>query len=145
MALSRLKHLREGPHGRSIEIALFLVTGGFAALVNVVSRYLLTPSLGFEISVIVAYMIGMVVAYLLFRSVVFGKSGRGVAQESYRFVVVNIVALAIVWLVSVLLARLVFPAIGFSTYAEDVAHIIAVCIPAITSYIGHSKFTFNRS
>lgn len=145
MPLLRLRAVREGRFARLAEIALFLMSGGFAALVNIVSRFLLTPSLGFELSVVVAYMIGMVVAYVLFRVVVFGKSGRGVGQESYRFVVVNIVALASVWVVSVVLARVVFPAIGFTSYAEDVAHIIAVCVPAITSYIGHSRYTFRRT
>jgi putative flippase GtrA len=53
-----------------LEIVLFLLTGGVAALVNVVSRFLLNPLLGFVPAVIVAYMIGMLVAYVLFRAVV---------------------------------------------------------------------------
>lgn len=130
--------------GRLTEIALFLLTGGIAAVVNLVSRYLLNPFIGFVPAVVVAYMIGMLVAYVLFRAVVFGKSGRSISQESTRFVIVNIVALAVVTSVSVVLARIVFPLVGFTSHAEDVAHVVGVCVPALTSYIGHSRYTFKR-
>ena len=127
-----------------IKFMRFLLTGGVAALVNVISRYLLTPVVGFEISVVIAYMIGMVVAYILFRKLVFGRSQRSIASESYRFVIVNIVALCLVWIVSVGLARGIFPAVGWTWHAEDIAHLIGVCVPAISSYIGHSKYTFRK-
>lgn len=130
--------------GKWAEIVLFLLTGGLAALVNLVSRYLLNPFIGFVPAVVVAYMIGMVVAYLLFRAVVFGKSGRSVSQETVRFILVNIAAMAAVTAVTVVLARVVFPLIGFVSHAEDVAHLIGVCVPALTSYIGHSRYTFKR-
>lgn len=126
------------------EIVLFLLTGGVAALVNLVSRYLLNPFIGLGPAVVVAYMIGMLVAYVLFRMVVFGKSGNSISQETTRFVIVNIVALAVVTAVTLTLARVVFPFIGFTSHAEDVAHVIGVCVPAITSYIGHSRYTFMR-
>jgi putative flippase GtrA len=123
----------------------FLATGGFAALVNISSRYLLTPVIGFEASVLLAYLIGMITAYLLFRLFVFGSSGRTMVSEAYRFVLVNILALILVWVVSVGLARIVFPAIAFQWHSEDIAHLVAVCVPAISSYIGHLHFTFKRN
>ena len=124
---------------------VFLATGGLAALVNLVSRYLLTPVVGYEISIIVAYLIGMVVAFALFRTVVFGRSDLSIAVESYRFVIVNMVALALVWIISVALARFIFPAIQFQWHSEDIAHFIGTCVPAITSYLGHSKYTFGKA
>lgn len=123
-------------------MVLFLLTGGFAASVNLVARYLLTPAIGFGTSVVVAYMFGMVVAYVLFRAVVFGRSGRSVASESYRFVIVNVVALCLVWLISISLDRIIFPFIGFTWHARDFAHLIGVLAPAVSSYIGHRSFTF---
>ena len=122
----------------------FLGAGGFAAVINLVSRYLLTPVLGFECSIVVAYLIGMVVAFILFRTLVFGRSGASIAAESYRFVIVNVVALMLVWAISVTLVDVVFPAIGFRWHAEDIAHFIGTCIPAISSYIGHSYYTFRK-
>ena len=127
-----------------IRFVRFLAAGGFAALVNLVSRYLLTPLIGFEVSVVVAYLLGMAVAFTLFRTLVFGRSGASVATETYRFVIVNLVALTFVWAISVTLADVVFPAIGFRWHGEDIAHFIGTCVPAITSYIGHSNFTFTK-
>jgi putative flippase GtrA len=52
------------------------------------------------------------------------------------------VAMTLVWIISLTLASAIFPAIGFSWHAEDVAHFIGTCVPAVTSYIGHSIYTF---
>ena len=57
---------------------------------------------------------------------------------------VNIVALGFVWVISVGLARVVFPAIGMTWHANDIAHLIGVLAPAVTSFIGHRFYTFAR-
>ena len=59
-----------------------------------------------------------------------------------RFALVNAIAFVQVWLVSVGLARLLFPAIGFTWQAEIVAHAIGVASPAVTSYFLHQHFSF---
>ena len=87
------------------EFLRFLVTSGIAAVVNLASRYALNRLMPFEVAVVIAYLIGMTTAYVLARLFVFEVSGRSVASEFRRFAVVNLVALAIVWLVSVGLAR----------------------------------------
>ncbi|MEO0400896.1 MAG: GtrA family protein [Pseudomonadota bacterium] len=120
----------------------FLLTGGCAALVNIGSRYVLNLFMPFEVAVIVAYLIAMVVAYVLARKFVFEGSGAGLATESVRFALVNLAAICIVWITSVGLARVVFPAVGFTWYADDIAHAIGVALPAFTSYLGHKYFTF---
>ncbi len=137
--------LAVGAEHSIIRFVRFLAAGGFAALVNLVSRYLLTPVIGFKVSILVAYLLGMVVAFTLFRTLVFGRSGASVGAETYRFVIVNLIALALVWIISVTLADAVFPAIGLRWHAEDIAHFIGTCVPAISSYIGHSMYTFRRA
>lgn len=124
------------------EFGRFLVTGGIAAGANVVSRWLLNFAMPFEAAVVVAYLIGMTTAYVLSRLFVFATSGRSVRDEFFRFAIVNAVALVQVWLVSVGLARYLFPAVGFTWYADDIAHMIGVVIPAVTSYLGHRHFSF---
>lgn len=126
------------------EFGRFLLTGGVAAGVNVVSRWLLSHATPYEIAVVLAYLVGMVTAYLLSRAFVFARSGRTVTDEALRFALVNVVALVQVWIVSVGLARLVFPAVGFNWHAEDIAHLIGVVIPAVTSYFGHRHFSFSH-
>lgn len=128
----------------NLQFLKFLVTGGFAAFVNLLSRYALNHVMSFEAAVVLAYLLGMATAYLLARRFVFDASGRSVASEVRRFVLVNLVALGFVWVISVGLARVVFPAIGMTWHADDIAHLIGVLAPAVTSYVGHRFYTFAR-
>ena len=121
---------------------LFLLAGGTAAIVNILSRIALNWAMPYEVAIVVAYLCGMTTAYLLNKYFVFAASGRGAASEYLRFALVNLAAVAQVWIVSVGLARFVFPAIGFSWHAETVAHVIGVAVPVFTSYLGHKHFSF---
>ena len=122
----------------------FLLTGGTAAGVNLASRYFINLFISFEMAVVVAYLIGMTTAYLLARQFVFETSGRSFSSEFYRFAFVNLFALIFVWGISVGLVRIVFPAMSFSWHADDIAHLIGVLAPAITSYFGHRLYTFSK-
>ncbi|WP_172428566.1 MULTISPECIES: GtrA family protein [Azospirillum] len=129
---------------RESQFIRFLVTGGIAAGVNVASRYLLMSTMSYRWAVIVAYLCGMTTAWLLSRLFVFKSSGRSWAEEYGRFALVNMVAAAQVWLISVGLAEYLFPAVGFTFHPEDVAHLIGVVVPVFSSYIGHKHFSFAR-
>lgn len=128
----------------SEQLLKFLVTGGIAAAVNLASRYVLNRVMTFEVAVVIAYLLGMTTAYVLARWFVFDASGRTVGDEFRRFAIVNLFALVLVWSISVGLARSAFPAIGFTWHADDIAHLIGVLAPAITSYFGHRWYTFAR-
>src|SRR5688572_8248265 len=79
----------------------FAVTGGVAALVNLLSRYALSLVVIYEIAVALAYLAGMTTAYILARRFVFERSGRSWPEEYGRFGIVNAVAFVQVWVVSV--------------------------------------------
>ena len=130
------------PRDEMRRFAGFVLTGGVAALVNLATRYAMSFVLVYEIAVAVAYLIGMTTAFLLSRHFVFKASGRSWLEEYGRFALVNAFAFAQVWLVSVGLARIVFPAIEFGWHAQDVAHFIGVASPIVTSYYGHKNFSF---
>lgn len=123
---------------------LFVLAGGIAALVNILSRIALNWIMPYEVAIVIAYLCGMTTAYLLNRAFVFEASGRAVASEYTRFALVNLAAVLQVWVVSVSLARLVFPAVGFAWQAETVAHVIGVIFPVFTSYLGHKHFSFAK-
>lgn len=124
------------------EFFRFLVCGGVAALVNWGSRFFFSTFLDLGWAVAAAYLAGMTTAFLLMKLFVFGDSRRGVREEYARFALVNAVALAQVWLVTLGLADYLFPVIKFSWHAEAVAHAIGVLSPVVTSYVGHRHFTF---
>ena len=125
--------------------ALFLAAGGTAAIVNILSRIAINTIVRYEIAILLAYLCGMTTAYVLNKLFVFRSPDRKFAAEYARFALVNLVGVVQVWCVSVGLARLLFPAIGFAWHAETVAHIIGVASPVYTSYLGHKYFSFRGS
>lgn len=124
------------------EFIRFVMVGGFAAGVNFVSRILYSEWMSFRLAVVVAYLTGMVTAYILSKVLVFSASGKPAAQEFLHFTLVNLAAVIQVWLISVGLAEYLFPFMGFVFYPEEVAHFIGLSVPVITSYLGHKYFTF---
>ncbi len=127
-------------------IARFLVVGTLAAAVNWLARIALSaafaPALSFELAVLIAYAIGMTSGFLLYRAYVFPEAALPMAVQVRRFIAVNLVSAAEVWVIAVVLVRVAFPAIGFETFAEAIAHGIAIAAGAATSYAGHRLVTF---
>lgn len=121
----------------------FAIAGGVAAGANILSRIAFSHFWPYGAAIVAAYLVGMTVAYLLMLVFVFEPSGKSVANEYLRFGLVNALALAQVWLVSMALARWLFPSLGFSWNALTVAHIAGVVSPIATSYLGHKYFTFS--
>lgn len=137
---------------RSREFAAFLAAGGFAAIINIAARVLLNPYLGFQAAIIVAYGVAMAAAFLINRRFVFAASDHKTpAHEAFFFVLVNSVALAQVWLVSVALFEFAFPLWDEANPEAPVprprllAHMIGVASPILTSYFGHRHLSFRRS
>ena len=126
----------------SREFIRFVLVGGLAAIVNFAARIVLSTQMSYRWSIIVAYIIGMLTAYILSRIFVFERSGRRVSHELTYFTLVNLLAIAQVWLISVGLAEYLFPRVGFTFYPEAVAHIIGLCVPIFTSFLGHKYWSF---
>jgi putative flippase GtrA len=123
--------------------ALFVMLGACAAAVNWLSRFPLEHFMTFSAAVIVAYMVGMVVAFTLFSRYVFPASPRPLHDQIKFFVLVNIAGIIQVWAVSMGLLYYAFPALRFvGPLAEPVAHGLAICAPTISSYFGHKLLTF---
>lgn len=135
-----------GSNNTARQFWTFVAVGGLAAIVNWFSRIMFSAQgFPFEFAVIVAYIFGMATAYLLSRMFVFERTGRSLASEIWRFVLVNIVALVIVWIVSVSLERWILPQIGWTWRPAEVAHGIGILSPIVTSYFGHRFFTFGKA
>ena len=124
--------------------ARFVLVGGCAAAVNLLSRYFLSEVMPFRWAVIAAYLFGMVTAWVLSRFFVFEPSGRHWSKELLRFGIVNVFAAAQVWIVSVGLAEWLFPHIGYGFHPQETAHLIGVILPVFTSFFGHRHFSFAK-
>jgi putative flippase GtrA len=109
----------KSPPANGYRFARFLLAGGIATVVNVLSRIALNLTMSYEAAIVVAYACGMMTAYIFNKLFVFTPSGRTVREEYLRFTIVNLVALAQVWIVGVGLTRYIFPTVGFTWHAEQ--------------------------
>lgn len=124
------------------QFMLFVITGGIAALVNVVSRIGFSQVLRFEIAVLAAYAIGMVTAYILARRFVFLRTRQSVRRSFAAFALVNLVAVLQTWLVSIGLRNFLLPLIGVVALVDLIAHSFGVLVPVFTSFFGHKYVSF---
>lgn len=122
----------------------FLLTGGFAACVNFISRFLFEIWFSFSISVLLAYISGMITAYILAKVYVFKDSSQTRYKSIFFFVCVNIIAVLQTWLISVGLVNKVFPYLAFNFFEKEIAHAIGIIVPVFTSYYGHKKWSFSK-
>lgn len=127
------------------QFVVFIVTGGVAALVNFLSRILFNQWLSFSSSVILAYLCGMVTAYVLAKVFVFTESEQKLGQSILYFCLVNAVAVLQTWLLSMLFAYYLLPFLGVTRFVHEIAHIVGIIFPVFTSYYGHKRFSFKES
>ncbi|CRM95418.1 GtrA-like protein [Pseudomonas sp. 22 E 5] len=126
----------------SRQFLTFLFTGGTAAAVNFGSRIIYSQWFGFSTAVILAYITGMITAFVLAKLFVFKDSEQSVQRSAVIFVLVNIVAALQTWLISMGLAFYVLPALGVQTFVDEIAHAVGVAVPVFTSYLGHKRWSF---
>lgn len=129
---------------KSKQFISFLFAGGFAAVVNFGSRFFYNEHVSFGNAVILAYITGMITAFVLTKLFVFEKSMHSTKKEFYYFTLVNLVAIVQTYIISVGFAKYIFPLIGFEFHPEAVAHAMGVIFPVFTSFIGHKYFSFKK-
>jgi putative flippase GtrA len=98
--------------------------------------------MGYSAAIVLAYLCGMVTAFVLAKRFVFAQSPLGTRTEFIRFGFVNLAAVVQVWAVSIALGDWLLPMIGVTHYAHDIAHIVGVAVPVFTSYLGHKHCSF---
>ena len=87
-------------HLKNLQIVRFLLSGGLAAFINISSRYLLSKFINYKLSILLAYMIGVSVAFILMRKFVFSFKKDVLYDQIYKFIIVNILGFLQTFLVS---------------------------------------------
>ena len=126
-----------------VEFVFFLGLGGLAAATNLIARYFLNFVMPFEAAVLFAYIAGMIVAFLLFGKMLFAGGKGALSRKIIRFTQVNMLGAALAWIISVAMARLILPSIGWTFYQLEVAHLVGIATPAVSSYFLHKRYTFS--
>ncbi|MFC5582591.1 GtrA family protein [Rhodanobacter terrae] len=120
----------------------FLVTGGVAAIANFGSRIVLSHWMPYVPSIIIAFCIGLISAFVLNRAFVFVNASNTLRNQAWWFTIVNLAALVQTLVISVALGKYALPALGIDAHAETIAHGVGVLVPVVTSYFGHKQFSF---
>ena len=124
------------------DFLLFVLIGAFSSAVNLGARIVINRATSYEVAIVLAFPIALVTAFLLNRIFVFKPAERAWHGQLLRFLLVNLVALAQVFAISLLFARIVFPAMGMTFHPDTVAHAIGLVSPIFTSFWAHRYFTF---
>lgn len=126
----------------SSQFARFLLASGFAALVNVGSRILLSNWIPYVPAILIAFCLGLMTAFALNKLFVFNTSTNRLHHQFLWFVAINLAAVAQTVVTSLITARWILPALHINYHNETIAHAIGVMVPAVTSYIGHKRLSF---
>jgi putative flippase GtrA len=119
--------------------------GGLSVLITLMNRWILYHFLPYYLSIIIAYISGMIVAFILFKIFVFKSKASGkTSKEIFYFILVNLIAVIQTLFFSLFFANFLFPKINFTYYPYDIAHFIGTCVPIISSFILHQRFTFKK-
>ncbi len=121
----------------------FVGVGAIAAAANAGSRALFNLAVPFEVAVLLAFPVGLTTAFLLNRAFVFERGLGDVRRQYAKYAVVNLLALVLVWTVSVALYRGVFPAIGFDWHADLFAHLAGLASPMVLTFLASRHFVFD--
>lgn len=126
----------------SRQFLVFLLTGGTAAAVNFGSRIFYSLWVGYSTAIILAYLTGMVTAFVLAKLFVFRDGKQSLQRSAVFFCLVNVVAVAQTWAISIGLANYLLPAAGIKAFSLEIAHAVGVAVPVFTSYLGHKRYSF---
>ena len=119
----------------------FILTGGVAAVVNFCSRIFFNQYMSYSSAIVVAYLSGMLTAFILAKCFVFKNGKQRLSHSVVIFSLINLFAIAQTWLVSMLLVRYL-PLMQITQFVPEIAHAVGIIIPVFSSYLGHKHWSF---
>ena len=121
---------------------MFAFSGGIAAAANFFSRMLFSTFLNYSLSIVLAYGVGMITAYLLFKFFVFKKGENSTQKQIIYFILINIFSVVLILIISLFFYKIVFSNFNSTFWRESLSHFIGMTVTTLSSYIGHKKLTF---
>jgi putative flippase GtrA len=122
----------------------FLGVSGISALIHWVSRLLISEFVEYWLAVVLAYAVGIGVAFVLNRIFVFSNSSKSLRQEISMFTVVNIAAFPFVVAISIALGSYILVPFFEVNTAQLIGHGIGVVSPVLFNFAAHKFITFRE-
>jgi putative flippase GtrA len=126
----------------SPQFGRFLVAGGVALVLHWLSRFVFNLYVGYGWAIVMAYLVGILVAFVLNKIFVFPFSERSVGFELGLFFAVNIAAFPLVWAVAYVLGEWVLRSWLPRDPAFALAHGTAITLPVLVNFVIHKFITF---
>ena len=129
----------------SRQFARFVFVGGVALVLNWLSRFAFNAFVGYGWAIVLAYLVGMIIAFMLNKLYVFPYSKRSLNFEIVFFSLVNIVAFPFVWIFAFVFGEWVLNHWIRIDLALAVAHGVAITLPVFVNFILHKCVTFREA
>jgi putative flippase GtrA len=126
------------------QFLLFLLVGGSAAAAQWLSRFIFSLALPYEAAIAAAFVVGLVIAFELNRRYVFPSAPSERRRQFSRFLMVNLLAFGLVWLISVAIGDLLLPRFLPRAVAHAVGHGLGIISPVALSFMLHKRYTFRE-
>ena len=120
------------------------MTGGAGAMVNFFSRIIYNQWMSFSVAIVLAYLTGMVTAFVLARWLVFRQGRQSLTRSAILFSAVNAIAILQTWLISMGMVLYWLPYLGVTRFEAEIGHAVGIVMPVFVSYLGHKYFTFRE-
>ena len=124
------------------QFILFIITGGTSAIINILSRIILSNFFRFEIAILIAYGIGMITAFLLAKRYVFLNSNKSIKKSFPAFALVNLISVLQTFFVSIFIKNCLIVFFDNLSFIELISHTCGLGILVFTSFYGHKYITF---
>ena len=127
----------------SAQFIKFIFAGGLGAFSNWSTRILMRNIIGLDFleSTLIAYIIGLVVAFFLYRKYVFPYSYLPLKTQTFRFLVINLSFLPIMLLLLSLFSDM-FLLVGLGNFSEPLAHAFSLGLPALVTFFLYKFIAF---
>ena len=130
------------------DFVAFLLVAIVGASVNFGARIVYGLFLPFNLSIVPAYLTGMVVGFILTKRYAFNaKSSGNTRREMVKFLLISLLALAATYVTSVsVLSLLDRHLVDVSLFfRQTFAHITGMGLSFLTNFFGHKLFTFKST
>ena len=126
----------------SEQFGRFVIAGGVALVLHWLSRFAFNWYVGYSAAIVLAYLVGILVAFVLNKIFVFSYSDRPLKSELFFFFAINIAAFPFVWGGAFVLGVWVLPLFMAKEFALAVGHGIAITLPVFVNFVLHKFITF---
>jgi len=129
------------------EVVRFLLVGGFAAGINFFGRIIFRPYLSYSMSVVIGYLLGTLVSFILNKSLTFKAYNESSLIQLLKFLLITPLSILLGSLIASYSVRLLITIFGSKiplNYTESLGHLIAIGATTIFNYFVIKYFCFRK-